>query len=455
MYTKLQGKFLTKKEAVFLRYPETAGKICGIRMSGTSSIKRLKAGRVECLVDFSKEQTAAAERKALERLSAQVEIAGFRKGKVPPEMAKEKIREDRLFEETVHHLLPEAFDALVKEHEIKPIIRPRVEAQSRDPLTIKIIFVEKPKVSVKEKKLNTEKKVRTVDEKDVQKMVDYMLDKHKETAEVERAAKEGDLITMDFHGEMDGKEVEGTRTKGHQVEIGSKTLIPGFEEHLKDLKKGESKSFTVTFPEKYHAEHLQGKPVMFHVAVTGVQSVKRPELNDAFAKEALQAESAEDFLKQIRTTMQGEEEQIERNRRERALFDSIVEATDVELAPELLDEEVKGLIEEFSGQLERQGMSLEQYITQTKVTPEKFMTDMKSQAEKRLKLRLGIEELVVSRKITISEEAEEAAVQEVVSRAPKGQESQIQESYRKGSNAREQLVWQQKVEQLISDLLKE
>lgn len=424
-------------------------------MATTPSIKRLKAGRVECLVSFTEEQSRAAERKALERLSAEVEVPGFRKGKVPPEMAKEKIREDRLFEETIHHLLPEAFDSLVKEHEIKPIIRPRVEAQSRNPLTVKITFVEKPKVAVKEKKINTEKKDRPVDEKDVQKMVDYMLDKHKETAEVERASKEGDLITMDFHGEMDGKEVEGTRTKGHQVEIGSKTLIPGFEENLKDLKKGDTKSFSVTFPEKYHAEHLQGKPVTFHVAVSGVQSVKRPELNDKFAKSALQSESAEDFLKQIRTTMQAEEEQIERNRRERALFDSIVEATDVELAPELLDEEVKGLIEEFSGQLERQGMNLEQYITQTKVTPEKFMTDMKSQAEKRLKLRLGIEELVVSRGITVTEEDEEKAVQEMVARAPKGQESQIHEAYRKGSNAREQLIWQQKVEQLISSLLKE
>ncbi|MBM3231386.1 trigger factor [Candidatus Peregrinibacteria bacterium] len=424
-------------------------------MTKSSSIKRLKAGRIECIVTFAKEDVESAERKALETLSQNIQVAGFRKGKVPANMVREKINPEHLLEETIHELLPNAFASLTKEHDIKPIVRPRVSAESRDPLTVKITFVEKPEVTVKAKKIKVEKREKTVDEKDVEKMIDYILEKHKETQAVDRPAQEGDRITMDFHGEMDGKEVEGTRTKGHQVEIGSKTLIPGFEENLKELKKGDSKSFTVTFPEKYHAEQLQGKPVTFHVAVTEVESVKRPELTDAFVQKELRAENAAALRAQIRETMKAEEEQIERGRRERALFDAIADATNVDIAPELLDEEVKSMVEEFAKQLERQGLSLDQYLTHAKLTPETFIEDMKRQSEKRMKTRLGVESLVLSEKIEVTPEQTEAAIRGIADRAPEADRLQIFSAYAEGSNAREQLIWQQKVEELIARLLKE
>ena len=423
-------------------------------MSKASPIKRLKDGRIECVVSFPKEKVESAERKALEELAARIELPGFRAGKVPPDLAREKIDGDRLFERTIHHLLPEAFASLVKEHELKPIVRPRVEAQSRDPLTVKITFIEKPNVTVKgAKKIRIDKKPHAVDEKDVEKMINYVTERHKKTTSVDRASRDGDQITMDFWGEMDGKEVAGTRTKGHTVEIGSHTLIPGFEDNLRELKKGDTKSFTVTFPEKYHAENLQGKPVTFHVTVGDVAEVTRPELNDAFAKEHLDVESVEAFRQRVRSSMQTEEETLERQRRERALLDAVVAATEVDLAPEIIDEETRGLVEEFAQQIARQNVTIEQYLKQTGTTPEKFLEDMKKQAEKRLKLRLGIEHLVHEEKMEIPDAEIERTVTEIVERTPEADRAKVAEMYQKGSVSYAELAWQKKVERLIVKML--
>ena len=118
-------------------------------MSDGPAIKRLKGGRVECTVTFTEAETLPAEEKALHELSRDIELPGFRKGSVPIDMAKEKINPEKLFEAVVHHILPTTFESLVKEHDIKPIIHPRVEALSKEPLSLKVTFIEKPEVKLK------------------------------------------------------------------------------------------------------------------------------------------------------------------------------------------------------------------------------------------------------------------------------------------------------------------
>ncbi|MBU1911518.1 trigger factor, partial [Patescibacteria group bacterium] len=249
----------------------------------TTTPKKDKTGRTTFSVAFTKEQTKPAEEAALKKLAGSVNIEGFRPGKAPAEMLKEKVSPDQLLEETIRELLPDTIKKLTGESEIKPIIPPKVEAESRDPLTLKITFVEHPEVTVKgANKIKVEKKETKVDDKDVEKMIDYVLEQHIKTTKISRAAKEGDRITMNFKGEdSEGKEIEGTETTGHQVIIGSKSLIPGFEEELVGLKEKGKKTFSINFPKKYHAEHLQGKPVTFHVTVTNVEEVEKPKLTDA------------------------------------------------------------------------------------------------------------------------------------------------------------------------------
>lgn len=425
-------------------------------MSNEPDVKRLKGGRVECTVSFTEAEITPAEEKALHELSRDIELPGFRKGNVPMDKAREKIDAQKLFEATVHHILPATFERLMKDHDIKPVIHPRVEAVSREPMTLKIIFIEKPEVKLKGiKNIKVEKKEPTLDEKEVQKMIDYVLEKHKEMKEVDREAKEGDNITMNFWGsDSDEKEIDGIRTEGHQVEIGSKNLIPGFEDNLKGMKKGEEKEFTLTFPEKYHAEQLQSKPVTFHVTVTKIEEVSRPELTDEFVQKELQEDSVEAFKKQVRDSMMMQERAFEDQRRERKLMEELAKATSVDLQKELIDEETRQLVGEFEQQLQQQGMDLQKWMQASGKKPEEVLIDMQKQAEERLKLRLGMQELVEELKIDITDEEMDQIVEGFLSQATPEQRKEVEPAYQKGAQAYEQLKWQKKVEKALAELLK-
>ena len=426
-------------------------------MSNTPTTKRLKGGRVECTVTFSETEIAPAEEKALHELSRDIEIEGFRKGNAPMEMVRSKVNDEKLFEQTIHNLLPSTFEKLVESENIKPIIHPRVEVVSKDPLSVKIIFLEKPEVKLKGiEKIKIERKEPKVEEKEVQKMIDYVLSKHKKNTPVDRPAKTGDLMTMDFWGEdKDGKEIDGIRTEGHQVEIGSKVLIPGFEDALIGLSKGEEKAFTLTFPEKYHAEQLQNQPVTFHVTVQNIEEVHLPELTDEFAQKELQSKDSADFKKQIEDSMLQQEITMEDQRRERILMDEIAKCTTVELADELVDEETKQMLGEFSQQLQQQGLTLETWLKQSGKKPEEVMKDMKEQSITRLKLRLGMQKLIEEKNIDISDEEMNMVIQDFLSQANPEQRAEAEAGYQKGAQAYEQLKWQKCVEKALSEMLKQ
>ena len=372
------------------------------------------------------------------------------------DQVKDKVDSDKLFQQTIHHLLPTTFEKLIESDNIKPIIHPRVEAVSQSPLTVKIIFIEKPEVKIKGiDKIKIEKKEPEVDEKEMKKMVDYILAKHKKIIPVEREAKSGDQVTMDFWGsDKEDKEIDGIRTEGHIVEIGSKVLIPGFEDALIGMKKGEEKAFTLTFPEKYHAEQLQNQPVTFHVTVKDIAEINMPELNDEFAQKELQSKDVADFKKQISDSMLQQEITVEHQRRERILMDEIVKCTTVELAEELISEETKQMVGEFSQQLQQQGMTMETWMTQSGKKAEEVMEDMKEQSTTRLKLRLGMQKLIDEKNIDISDEEMDMVIEEFLSQATPEQKVEVESSYKKGAQAYEQLKWQKNVEKALSEMLK-
>lgn len=424
-------------------------------MSDAPIIKRLTAGRIECTVTFTEAEIAPAEEKALHKLSRDIEIQGFRKGNAPIDKVREKVNSDTLFQQTIHNLLPSTFEKLTESEDIKPIIHPRVEAINKYPLTVKIIFIEKPEVKLKGiNKIKIEKKEPTVEEKEIQKMIDYIMTKHKTITPVDREAKTADQITMDFWGsDKEGKEIDGIRTEGHIVEIGSKVLIPGFENALIGMKKGEEKEFTLTFPEKYHAEQLQNQPVTFHVTIKDIAEVSMPELNDEFAKKELQSNNVADFKKQIENSMMEQEITLEHQRRERIFMDEIAKCTIVELPQELIDEETKQMVGEFSQQLQQQGMTIEAWMTHSGKTADQLMEEMKEQSITRLKLRLGMQQLIKDKDMDISDEEMDMVIADFLAKATPEQKTEVESAYKKGAQAYEQLKWQKNVEKVLAEML--
>ncbi len=424
-------------------------------MPPKTSVQRQKNGKVVCTVVFDTADVAPAEDRAVRSLGRSVALPGFRAGKAPIERIRERLDKDRLFEETVRELLSGVLPSIAKEHDIKPIAPPRIGATSREPVTLEVTFIERPPVRWKKGvKLVVEKKEPAADEKDVQRVIDSMLKREEKAVSVDRAAKEGDRLVLDFRGTLeDGTAPEGMTASDYPVELGSKSLIPGFEEQLVGVQKGDTKDVQVSFPAAYHAKELQGKPATFAVTVRDVQALERPELTDALAKERFQAESAVAFREQIKSSLVGQEEEWERMRRERALLEKIAEAVDVDLAEELLEDETRALLQDHIDQLEKRGTTLAQWVEQSGKDQKELLAELQTQAGSRLRTRLGIQDLLETKDIKLTDDEAEAAIQLEIDALPSSQAAMAKELRNPASDTRQQFLWQKRVEKLLSTLL--
>lgn len=426
-------------------------------MSDIAKPKTEKNGRAVYSVTFSVEETKAAEDRALVRMGEHVRIPGFRPGKAPLSLLREKIKGEELLEETVRQLVPGAVRAIVERDAIRPILPPRIDVASTSPLTVDIILITRPVVAVKGlKKISIEKKEVKADAKDVERMVDYMRNQYRSSKSVEREAKDGDEVTMNFRGkDPAGKEIPGTVADGYKVVLGSKSLIPGFEEGLKGMKKGDVKDLNLTFPEKYHAENLAGTPATFTVTVTDVAEVHTPELDDAFVKEHHLGESASAFRKTLENNMLEQEQEMEGRRRESALFDAVRTATSVELPAELIDHEARAIAENLGEQLEKQKMSLEQWLQSTKKTPQQLREELQEEARKRLTLRFGLEQALEDMEINVPDEEMQAAIKEALeSMEPEERKKEEAHFANKGEHGYEDVLWRKKIEKFVAQMLK-
>jgi trigger factor len=424
-------------------------------MPTTKNFERLAQSRVACTVTFTEEEYGPAEAKALETVGSQLNLKGFRPGKAPLDMIRQKADPERVFEEAVRELLRTVLPSLITENQLKPIMAPRVEAVSRLPLTLKIIFLEYPQVKVKNAdKIKVEKKEVKADPKDVQKVLDSVLAEQRTFKPVEREAKKGDRIIIDFTAaDESGANIPELAAQAYDVIIGEAGLLPGFEGHLEGMKTGDSKSFTIKLPEKYATESLRGKPVVFSVKAGRIEEVKMPELTDALAKEKLNAESADAFKKMVEQSITSQEEQFDRMRREREVMDLIVKNTEADIAPEILDEETRSLIQDWSERLERQGMTIQDWMERENKKPEDVEADMRKQGEERAKLRFGVAKLVEERGITLSEEEIFAAVRDFMESVPEEHKKAASAEAMPGTQTYQEIIWRTTVEKLMKQML--
>lgn len=401
------------------------------------------------------EEHSQAQEAAVRTLGQSVNLPGFRPGKAPADMVKGRLKPEAILEEVIRSVVPTAVKQITDAHTLAPVIPPHVTVETVDPLVLTITFVEKPQVKVKgAKALSVPKEAVKVDEKDVQRTVDYVLEQHRTTQTVDRAAQQGDEVTMDFSGTDEaGTVIPGTESTGYRVRIGSQTLIPGFEEQLVGLGANGEKKFTVTFPENYHAEHLRGKPATFSVKVTKVEEVILPELTDAFAKQELRADSAADFRKRVEDSMRQQEERLNRQKQEEKLLQMIIDATEVDLAEELVDREANQIGGELMQQLQEQNMSLDDWLTETQRTRQSFDEELRKEATRRLTLRYGLEAVIAERGITVTPEEVQQAVQELLQDVPENERTDAAAQYTPGSRAYEELTWRRTVMKFLEEAL--
>jgi len=347
----------------------------------------------ELLVVVEGQDWQNAQDAAFRKLTRNLELPGFRKGTVPPAMAKNHIKNDQIIAQAANDLVEPSLVAAVEEFNLDIIAQPEVEIPAMDGSHIeyKFTLTLRPEVTLGEYKgLNIKPEEVSVSEEDVDEEVKQLQQRYAELVIKDGEAEDGDTVVLDFEGFKDGKPFEGGKGENHELVLGSNTFIPGFEDQLIGMKAGEEKDIEVTFPENYNAKELAGQPATFHVLLHDVKQRILPELDDDFAKDVNHhgAETYQALREDLKGHLLQEAKVKAQNEADSRLMDTIVDNATVEIPQVMIDEETDRLIDDFARRLAPQGLNVETFLNFTGTSEEDFRKHMSEDARKQVKTRL-------------------------------------------------------------------
>ena len=343
------------------------------------------------------------------KIIKKVKIDGFRPGKAPRNIYEQKYGKQSIVVEAVDSCMNEAYVKALKEFKGEPIMQPTVGIEKADEtgVTYVFTFTTKPEIKInKYTNLGVKKDSVKVTKKDVDAEIEKMRKEYADLTVKDGKAENGDTVIIDFEGFDGDKAFEGGKAENYALELGSNSFIPGFEEALIGVKKGDKKDVNVTFPKDYHAEELKGKPVVFKVLVHEVKTKVYPELDeDFFLDLGLEdVKTKEDLEKMVKETMTEQREYEAENKYVDELFEALLKETSVEVPHELIHEELDRMVEQYAERLKMQGITLEQFYKFTNSSEEALKAQMHEEAEKRVKLRFAIDEIIELEKIDATDE---------------------------------------------------
>lgn len=361
------------------------------------------------------EQWTNAQEKAFEKLNKTAKIDGFRPGHAPKNMFIKKYGEQEILLEAADELIKEKYSDIIVKEKIIPVVEPKVEPVSitKDAMEVNFNFVVKSKVKLGDyKNLNVKKDEVKVTKEEVEHEIGHLLEHYAEIEEKDGKIEFGDIAIIDYEGFKDGVAFQGGKGENYSLEIGSNTFIPGFEEGLIGLKKGEEKDLELTFPDNYMSEDLKGQKVIFKVKINDVKTRVIPELDKEFFED-LNMEgitNKEELAKMMEEQIKVDKE----SRAENKFIDEVLEAAaknmTVELDEELISEEQERMYEDFLDKLAMQGLTEDIYLKYANTTKEDMLKEMHPEAEKRVKYRYLLEAVIKEEKIkTTDKEAEKEA----------------------------------------------
>ncbi|MEE0699807.1 MAG: trigger factor [Bacilli bacterium] len=407
----------------------------------------------EVIIEINGDEWEKILDETFKKVIKKVKIDGFRPGKAPREVFEKKYGKAALVMDAAEAATQKAYKKALDEFQGEPIIQPTVAIEKADEngVTYKFTFTTKPEVKInKYTNLGVKAPKVKVTEKDVEEEIENVRKQYADLQVKEGTAAEGDTVIIDFEGFDGDKPFAGGKAENHSLEIGSHSFIPGFEEALVGLKAGDKKDVNVTFPEDYHEASLKGKPVVFKVSVNEVKTKVYPELNeDFFLDLGLEGvKTTEDLKKTIKEAMTTQKEYEAENRYLDELFEALLNEVEVEVPHELIHEEVDRMVGEYEDRLKMQGLTLEQFYKFTNSNEESLRSQMHEEAEKRVKLRFAVDEIINLEKIdATNEEAEQTAAEKAE------KQGMDKDEYVKAFGGLEMLKYDIKVQKVI-DILK-
>lgn len=377
------------------------------------SVKWEKKGTNDGVLTFTIENEAIQKglTTAFNRVKGNLNVPGFRKGKVTRQVFNRMYGEEALYEDALNAVLPEAYEAAVKEAGIDPVAQPKIDVESMEKGQDWVINAEvtvKPEVKLGEyKNLEVEKQDREVTDADVEERLNRELEGQAELViKEDEAAVEGGTVVIDFEGFVGDEAFEGGKGENYSLELGSGQFIPGFEEQLVGKKAGENLDVTVTFPEDYQAEDLAGKEAVFKVAIHEVKAKELPELDDEFAKDVDDSvETLAELKEKYRNELvESKERAADEAKEEAAIRQAVENAEIVELPHVMVHDEVHRSMDEFLNNMQRQGINPEMYYQLTGSTEDDLHKQFEEEAELRTRTNLVIEAIADAENIDISDE---------------------------------------------------
>ena len=345
-------------------------------------------------------------------------VPGFRKGKVPMNIAEKHYGVEMFYEEAFNEVVPEIYDREIKENNLEVVSRPSidiVQMEKGKDLVFTAVVQTKPEVELgKYKGIELEKVEYTVEDKDIDHELGHMAEKNARVITVEdRPVQEGDIAVIDFEGSVDGVPFEGGKAEKHELEIGSHSFIEGFEDQVIGMKIEEEKDINVTFPEEYFSKDLAGKPAVFKVKVHEIKAKELPKMDDEFAKDVSEFDTLDELKASIKKNLEEQNEHKAKHEIEDKAIQKVCENAKVEIPSGMIELEIDNMEEDMNRRLAYQGLNVEQYLKFLNKTKEDFRNEMKPQAETSIKTRLVLEAISKDAKIEIPEEELNAKIAEL------------------------------------------
>ncbi len=387
------------------------------------TFEKAEKSTVKVTIELAKEEWQEANQKAYDKTKGRYSMPGFRKGKVPKKVLESAYGVGLFYEDAINYAFPKYFgEVLDKETSIQAIAQPELDIKdiSEEGITMIAIVPVKPEVKIGAYKgLTFKKNTYRVKVDDVKEELTRLQERNSRLAPVEdRAVANGDTVTIDYSGSVDGIKFEGGTAEMQTLVIGSKTFIPGFEEQIIGMNKGEEKDISVKFPEEYHAENLKGKDAIFAIKLHKIEKKELPELNDEFIKDAVGAESLDAYKDEIRDRLKKQNADRTQRELEDAIVKKVTETTEVEIPDAMVEGQIDRMVQEMEYRLSYQGLKLEDYLKYIGKTMADYRGEFKEQAVEIVKSQLVIEKIIEDEKI----EATEDDVQERVDEMAKAQD---------------------------------
>ena len=362
---------------------------------------------VDIKIDGEKWEKAQDE--AFKKAVKNVTIDGFRKGKCPKDVFLKKYGKESLYIDAAESLVGDAYDEAIKENkDIVPVVQPRVDIKAIDEkgVTFTFTFITSPAVKIKKYKgLKVKKEEVKVTKEEIKHELEHLLEQYTELVVKDGKVAKGDIAIIDFEGFKDGKAFDGGKGENYSLEIGSNTFIPGFEDQLVGMKKGEEKEIKVTFPKEYGAEDLAGKDATFKVKVNEIKTKEKRELDkDFFEDLGMEGiDSKESLEKEIEANIKANKDMEAENKYIDKLLEEVSKNVEVDIPEEMVDDEVHRMIGQFEQQLAMQGLSLDMYYKFTNSDHEALHQQMEHDAYQHVLYRLMLEEIIKLEKIVVTD----------------------------------------------------